>query len=192
MKKLTMLAAASALLAGSAVAQVSGSLGTDSTADVTINATVDPMVRISGLDGVMDFTLDAATLNSNFGNTRQTQRFCVYSNVNTTGDYNVAITGTPSGDTANPFRLLGSGSNALDFTVAFTDDFASPFKFIHYGTSYPRATTTGGLPRPTDTDCGNVTGGENTQLAVTFRNSEVLSTVADTYTGALTITVSAP
>ena len=52
--------------------------------------------------------------------------------------------------------------------------------------------TAGGLPRPTDLDCGNVSGGENAELVVGFRNSQVLAVPAGTYSGMLTITVSAP
>lgn len=192
MKKMTTLAAASVLMAGSAFAQVSGTLGTSSEADVSVEATIAKMVRIGGLDGLMEVAIDAARLNSNFGQSRESQRFCVYSNVNSTGDYLVEISSSnPRGPNGNPY-VLTNGTENLNYYVHFNDDFANPFNFINPGIQYSRSTTAGGLPRPTDLDCGNVSGGENAELVVGFRNSQVLAVPAGTYSGMLTITVSAP
>ena len=190
MKKYFLAVTAAAVVAFGAAAQGTGALGTESEASVEVNATIAPMVRISGLSD-MSFTIDANTLNNNFGSTRQSQQFCVYSNVTADGNYTVKVdSDKPRGPNGDPYTLVSTDGDELYHFIHVTDDFSSPFKFINPGIEYARSTTAGGLTRPTDLDCAS--SGLNTQLTVGFRNDRVLAAVAGDYTGTLTLTVAAP
>lgn len=191
MKKYFIAASAAAVIALGATAQGTGALsGTESEASVTVNATIAPMVRVAGLQD-LSFTIDADTLNNNFGSTRQSQQFCVYSNVTADGDYTVQVgSDKPRGPNGDPYTLVSSAGDQLNHFVHVTDDFANPFKFINPGLEYARSTTAGGLARPTDLNCTN--SGDNAQLTVGFRNARVLAAVAGDYTGTLTVTVAVP
>lgn len=195
MKKLLLATAVAALFAGAANAQ-DGTLGTTSTGGFEVTATVVPMVRISGLDDI-SLTIDPATLASNFGTTNGRTQFCVFSNVDATGAYNVRVLGSAPGDNANPYGLAGATSGTqLNHTVGFYDAAAYnsiAATFMRPSTQRASMNTRAGQARATTTDCSaNGLGGANASINVGIRNSVAIAALADTYAGDLTVVVSVP
>ena len=197
MKKLLIAAAASALFAGAAQAQTDGALSTtSSTGTFDVSAEVVPMVRISGLDDI-DLTIDPATLASNFGSTSGTTQFCVFSNYNALGAYNVRVVGAASSDTGNPYALTGgSTGTTLNHTVGYYDNAtysSTAATFMRNSLTRASENTRGGQARSTTTDCSsNGLGGSNSSLRVTIRNPQAIAALADTYAGTLDVVVSVP
>lgn len=198
MKKLIIAAAAaSALFAGAAHAQTDGSLsGTTSIGSFDINATVVPMVRISGLDNIT-LTIDPATLASNFGTTNGRTQFCVFSNVDAVGSYNVQVLGDTGDGLGNPYGLTGVGTNTkLNHTVGYYD--AATYNsvaalFMRQSIVRLSQNTQAGQQRATTTDCsGNGLNGSNSSINVGIRNAQAIAALADTYQGTLTVVVSVP
>ena len=195
MKKLITLAVATAALtAGMANAATDGALdGAASSGTLDVNVTVAPMVKISGLDDIT-LNIDAATINSNFGSTRGLSQFCVFSNVDALGSYNVDVTSPVFGANGNPFALLGAASGTnLNVTASYYDNaaydsIASTFQ-QNGGALDAMQNTRGGQARATTLDCN---GSDNSSLQVGVRNSEALAALADTYSSTLTVTVSVP
>lgn len=198
MKKLIIAAAAaSALFAGAAHAQTDGTLGSTSTGTFDINATVVPMVRISGLDNIT-LTIDPATLASNFGTTNGRTQFCVFSNVDALGTYNVQVTGTAGDGLSNPYGLTGvTTGTKLNHTVGYHDAAAylstSPTAFMRPSTVRASINTRNSQQRATTTDCsGNGLNGSNSSINVGIRNPVAMAALADTYQGTLNVVVSVP
>lgn len=199
MKKILLTAAAFALVAGAAHAQTDGALSqTSSTGTFDVNATVVPMVRISGLDNI-SLTIDPATLSSNFGTTSGITQFCVFSNVDAAGTYKVRVLGDAgnAGDFSNPYGLTGTSTGTvLGHTVGYHDNAAYHSvnaTFMRQSSNLTKINTKDGQARSTTTDCsGNGLGGSNSSLRVGIRNTNAIAALADTYTGTLSVVVSVP
>lgn len=196
MKKLIIAAAVSALFAGAAQAQTDGTLGTSSTGTFDVTATVVPMVRISGLDDI-NLTIDPATLASNFGTTNGRTQFCVFSNVDAAGSYNVRVLGEAGDGLANPYGLQGQTTGTkLNHTVGYYDAAAyssTAAQFMRQSTVRASLNTRAGQQRATTTDCsGNGLAGSNSSINVGIRNAQAIAALADTYEGTLTVVVSVP
>ncbi len=179
--------------AGVAQAATDGSLSSSSSVGtLDVNATIPEMVRISGLSD-LTFNLTVAAITSPSSNIVQASDFCVYSNVTTAGLYDISATGVASGDLANPFQLV-DGSNTLNHVVFLQDDpINSPFSgYAHYAQVKHYSTVAGGLARPTDINCGNLSGGTNSRVKVVLRKPQIMAAPAGTYTGTLTLTVAVP
>lgn len=197
MKKSLLLAAAAlaVMASGTANAATDGSLsGTSSTGTLDVNVTVDEMVRVSGLDD-LTLTIDAATIASNFGSTSAISNFCVFSNVDALGTYNVTVGGNAGDGLGNPYGLTGTSTGTqLNHTVGYHDggtynSIAAEF-MRPTGLTFTKTNTSDGQTRATDPDCVNV--GDNSSLRVTVRNPVALAALADTYTGTLSVIVSVP
>lgn len=202
MKKLMTIAAfAAATAALPALAQtnagtitgpgVDGQLSTSSsTGSFDVNAVIEPMVRISGLDN-LTIKPTPAQLTSQYNSfTDGTTKFCVYSNINADGDYKIQVTGQP-GTGGAPYSLSGPGGT-LNHLVYVSDDINNPLKpggagWTSNNTVKTYKTTAGGLPRPTALNCP---AGENASVYVRLMNADVLAAQAGTYTGTLTVIVS--
>lgn len=199
MKAMFLAAAAAAALAASPAAaqSVDGALSSTSstgTFDVTVN--VDEMVRVSGLDA-LTLNIDPATLASNFGSTSAITQFCVYSNVDAAGSYNVQVTGAPGDGLGNPYGLTGVDTGTrLDHTVGYWDNAtynSVAATFMRSSTVRASENTRNGQARSTTTDCSsNGLGGSNSSIRVTVRNANAIAALADTYEGTLSVIVSVP
>lgn len=194
MKKLIIAAAMTALTAGVAnAAPVDGALSsTSSTGSFDVSVNVAPMVRVSGLDDIA-LTINPTVLASNFGSTSGITQFCVFSNVDAAGSYNVQVTGNPGDGLANPYGLTGQTSGTrLDHTVGYWDNATyNSVAATFMRSSIVRASenTRNGQARATTTDCA---GGSNSSIRVTVRNANAIAALADTYTGTLNVVVSVP
>jgi len=196
-KKTLMAAAALAVLATGAQAETQGTLSqTSSTGTTVVTAVIPNMVSISGLNDVT-FNVTADDINNPyFGGIDKTEKFCVYSNVTTGGNYNISVSGTAGTDA--PYALTGTGG-ALDMAVWVSDDEANPFSGAGVGGNgfaFPGAVKTGyqtarSKARATDLACGNV-GGTNAALQLRLNDAEILAAIAGSYSGTLTLTVSVP
>jgi|GEM_PF-1507236 len=197
MKKLIFTAAALALFAGAAHAETDGVLSaTSSTGTFDVSATVVPMVRISGLDDIT-LTIDPATLASNFGTTSGRTQFCVFSNVDAAGAYNVQVLGAAGDGLGNPYGLTGQDQGGqLNHTVGYWDNAAYnsvAAQFMRPSITRASINTRNGQARATTTDCSsNGLGGSNASINIGIRNAEAIAALADTYTGTLTVVVSVP
>ena len=192
MKKL--LAAVAALaMATPAMASTDGVLSdTSSTGTLDITATVAEMVSIRGLDD-LTLNINAAAISGPSSHAAIAQsNFCVFSNVDAAGSYNISATGTPSGDSGNPFALAGAttGTN-LNYVVHLSDEKLVNDNQVQPGQVLSYTNTAGGQTRATDLNCSNA-GGENASVSVRVRDVVALAALADTYTGTLTVTVSVP
>lgn len=194
MKKLIIAAAMTALTAGVAnAAPVDGALSsTSSTGSFDVSVNIAPMVRVSGLDDIA-LTINPTILASNFGSTSGYTQFCVYSNVDTIGSYNVQVQGVASSDTGNPYALAGSQpGTSLNHTAYYWDGATHNSvgaTFMRNSTLRPSINTQDGQARATTTDCA---GGSNSSLRVMVRNPQAIAAVAGTYTGSLNVIVSVP
>jgi len=197
MKKFLFAVAATALLSGTAyAAPTDGTLGTTSTGSLDVQVNVAPMVSIRGLDDIT-LNINPATLASNFGHTDGRTQFCVYSNANAAGGYQVNVSGVASSDTANPYALAGATSGTtLNHTVGYYDNAtynSVAASFMRNSLTKEMENTRGGQSRATDLDCASGgLGGSNASLQVSVRNAVALAALADTYRGTLQVTVSLP
>ena len=192
--KSLVAAAALALVATAANAQSVSQ--TSSTSDTVITANIPNLVSIEGLNDVtFDITADDIN-NPYFGGVDKTEKFCVYSNVTSTGNYNISVSG-PAGTDA-PFALSGAGGN-LDMAVWVSDDENNPFSGAGIGGNgyaFPGGVKTGyqtarAESRATDLNCSNV-GGTNAALQLRLNDAEILAAIAGSYSGTLVLTVSVP
>lgn len=195
MKAVLIAASMLALSAGAAAAQDGPLSSTSSSADFDVTATVVKMVRVSGLDDIT-LTIDPATLASNFGTTNGRTQFCVFSNVDALGSYNVQVTGDAGDGLANPYGLTGASTGTkLNHTVGYYDAAAYnsvAAQFMRSSTVRASKNTQAGQVRATTTDCSGALGGSNSSINVGIRNAQAIAALADTYTGQLTVTVSVP
>ncbi|WP_454884406.1 hypothetical protein [Sphingomonas oryzagri] len=198
MNKLLSAVAAAALLGTAANASTAGNLDDrSSSGSLNIQATIVPMVQISGLDD-LSTTINAAQLASNFGTSTMRSQFCVYSNADTLGSYKVNVTTTtPSSDTGNPYALQGTATHSnLDYTVGYYDAAtysSTGAKFMRPSLTAAMQNTRDSQARATDTTCtAGGLGGANSSLQVGIRNAVALAALADTYTGTLNVVVSIP
>ncbi|MDB5714168.1 MAG: hypothetical protein JWO15_1565 [Sphingomonadales bacterium] len=197
MKKIIMLAAVAAFtLASPAMAAKDGKLSkNNSVGKLDITAVIPPMVRVSGLDDLRINVTPADLLNPYFNRQDAETKFCVYSNINAEGEYNITVDGDAAGPNSNgsPFALSGAGGK-LNYAVWVSDDVNNGFRSAGSGWTYPGythtgyKTTAGGLARPASISCSDV--GENAALHIGIDNSQILAAQAGKYKGTLTVTVS--
>ncbi|WP_143435421.1 hypothetical protein [Henriciella aquimarina] len=186
-KKLLLGAGVAALVAGAANAQ--SAFGETASEEVQINATVAPIVRISGLADELNFNLGEAFFNQSGPNTYQNDMFCVYSNVSDAGSYSITASGTPApAFGSNAWAIENTGGDILAFTMKVFD--GSLDRVVGPGdnwSGFSSAAWTG--TRPDTGDC--VDTGDNTRLQVTFSKDDVLGANAGEYTGSVTLIASA-
>jgi len=201
-KKLMLAAAVSFAVSSGAGAATQGTLGATSTGSYNINATIPPLVRISGLkDQTVTFTaadISAAVACGHCQVTTIEQKFCVYSNQNAAGGYGVTVTGykPPAGGPQNAgnetFGLQGNGT-FITMRVNYSDnpsnDYSHPFVTNNVELTGLTATA-GGNARPNTLDCSDIAGGVDASIIVGFPVDAILAAVQGTYTGTLTLTVS--
>jgi hypothetical protein len=197
MKKIIALAAvAVAIAATPAFAAKDGKLSkNDSVGKVDVTAVIPPMVRISGLTDMKINVTPADLLNPYFSRQDTETKFCVYSNINADGDYNITVDGdsAAAGGSHGPFTLGGAGGN-LDYNVWVSDDVNNGFRSGGSGYTWPGnvktgyKTTGGGLARPATIDCSDT--GNNSALHIGIDNAAILAAQAGKYKGTLTVTVS--
>jgi hypothetical protein len=194
MKKILVSAAiaAAALVAGQANANSDGVLSdTSSVGTLNINATVVPMVSIRGLDD-MTFTINSAAINGPSSHAViGISNFCVFSNVDADGSYNIKAEGSGA---ASAFTLAGAGtSTALPYIVHLLNTAGTNPNNGNANSGQVKNfnNTDGGQARATDLNCSNA-GGENAGVSVRVTDTAALAALADTYTGVLTVTVSVP
>jgi hypothetical protein len=187
-KKAMLVAAAAALSAGMAHAQDS-TFGTTSQDTVTINATVEPVVRISGLADSYTFNIGAAFLNSGNPNITQRPDFCIYSNVTSAGTFKISAQGVDAtGGNSNAWALV----NTLDGTqLPFNINVASGAlsNQVGPGDNFTQNAAARFGTRPNTADCSDT--GLNTQLVIAFDRNNVLASNAGSYTGTITLVASA-
>jgi len=183
-------------------AATDGTLGATSTGTFTINATLPKLVRISGLaDVTHTFTaaeISAAAAIAPYSPVLLPQNnFCVYSNDGTHGAYTLTVTGPagPAGGNEN-FGLVGGLGGSIPMRIWISD---KPANIYADSSLYPSTLPNGspvagfladndGNHRPYTLDCSDV--GKNATVAVQFPVTGLLSAVADTYSGTITIDVS--
>jgi len=186
-KKIALGVAATALVAVAGAAQAQDSqFGATSQDTFTLTATVDPVVRISGLTD-LTFNIGAAFLNGGNPNVTQRPYFCVYSNVTNAGTYELEVTGVPYGTGSdNRWSLNGSGGARLAYTVNNNTGSSASNRQLGPGDSFAFAANAFTGARPNTADCSDI-GGHNNQLVVAFSRGDVLAANAGTYTGTVTV-----
>lgn len=186
------LALASAALSAPAVAATEGTLSsTNSTGTMTVTTNIPKLVKISGLSDIT-FNPTAADLATGSGLQNASSRFCVYSNDTADGLYKIKVDGLAGSELNSgelKFGLTGPGG-VLDLGVWVSDQANNPYTRNAFpGREYANLkTTAGGQTRPTTLNCG---GNNNASMAFRLKNSGILAMTAGSYTGTLTLTVSA-
>lgn len=181
-KKILLGVAATALIAGAAQAQDS-QYGATSQDTFNLTATVDPVVRVSGLTD-LTFNIGAAFLNSSNPNITQRPNYCVYSNVTSAGTYELEVTGVAFGTGSDNRWKLSGPNGALAFTVNNNTGALSHQMGPNDSFAFTAAAKTG--TRPNTGDCSDI-GGSNNQLVVAFSRADILAASAGTYTGVVTV-----
>lgn len=186
-KKVLAGAAAAGLMVGAAYAQDS-TFGEESQDTISIEATVEPVVLVSGMPDTLNFTLGDAFFNQAGPNTTQRPMFCIYSNVTSLGSYSLSAIGTDAaGGNSNAWALTGAGGE-LPFNINVSDGVQS--RQVGPGdnfSGFSTAARTG--TRPNTADCSDT--GDNTQIIVAFSKVDVLAANAGDYTGSITLVASA-
>jgi spore coat protein U-like protein len=185
LRKLAVGIAIAVLGVGAAQAQTNGTFGSSSTGTFSVNATVDPVVRISGLNN-LTFAIGASFLNGSNPNVNQDFDYCVYSNVSSLGSYKLSVSGTPGpAFGSNAWLLQGAGTDVLPFYVNSDDGTTErqmgptdEFDFIAAGEGV----------RPDTSDCSDT--GENTEITVAIKRSDILAANAGSYAATVTVTAS--
>lgn len=187
LKKVLATAAFAALATGAAHAQDS-LFGATSEDSVTINATVDPIVRISGLPDSMTFNLGAAFFNQSGPNTTQRPKFCVYSNVTSAGSFTLSAQGLDATDGNSNAWALTNSDDGTELAFNVNADDGTTARQIGPGDNFAfEAAARNG--RPNTGDCSDT--GNNMELIVAFSKTDVLAANAGSYTGAITLVASA-
>lgn len=162
-----------AAIATAGYAANQGTVGFNSTGDLTITMDVTDDVRISALQ---DLNFGAL---AGVGDT-ETSTACIYRNATTISrNYEVTAVGNGAG---GAFLLTGTNGATVPYSVTFND------------------TTTGGVatlmtsgdPAPGTNASGtiNCDSGNNAEIIVDISTAAALAAPADAYTGILTLTVS--
>ncbi len=174
MKKLLLAAAAIALSTGTAHAANQGTLGATSTGDITITASVQARVRITGLADVSWTNQDPGTAATN------AQDVCVWSNTSTKG-----YTVTARGDGASNAFTLANGALTVPYSVQWN---ASAGQTT--GTALTTGSASGTLTSTAATN-QTCTAGESASLVVGISAADLGGMQAATsYSGVLTLVVS--
>lgn len=185
LRKLVVGAALVVLGMGAAHAQTDGTFGSTSTGTFTLNATIEPMVRVSKLNN-LTFNIGPAFLNGSNPNTNQRFDYCVYSNVSSLGTYKLSLDGGTAG-AGNAWLLNGSGGNTLAFVVNSNDGLTE--RQLGAGDSFTFSSAARTGVRPNTADCSDT--GENTKLIVAITRNAILAANADTYSGTVKVIASA-
>lgn len=174
MKKLLLAAAAIALSTGTAHAANQGTLGATSTGDITITASVQARVRITGLADVSWTNQDPGTAATN------AQDVCVWSNTSTKG-----YTVTARGDGASNAFTLANGALTVPYSVQWN---ASAGQTT--GTALTTGSASGTLTSTAATN-QTCTAGKSASLVVGISAADLGGMQAATsYSGVLTLVVS--
>ncbi len=185
LRKLVVGLAVAALGVGAAHAQTNGTFGSTSTGSFTLNATVDPVVRVSGLNN-LNFSIGAAFLNGTSPNINQRFDYCVYSNISDLGSYRLAVGGTPGpAVSSNAWLMAGTGPDTLPYFV--NSDDGTTDRQMGPGDTFQFASAGNGT-RPDTSDCADT--GENTELVVAIRRQDILAANAGSYTATVLVTAS--
>jgi hypothetical protein len=200
MKKILLAAATSLVFAGAAGAATQGQPdSTASTGSIVVNATIPPLVQISGLsDQSVTFTAAqiAAAAGSNSSVGQVAESFCVYSNTSAVGGYGITISGIvpAKGGPSNPgnetFGLTGAGGT-IPMRVNFWDDVHNQFALgipVNGTEITGLATNASSGTRPNSMTCADV-GGSDAGINITFPAAGVLAAIAGIYSGTVTLTV---
>ena len=164
-----------AAIATTGYAANQGSVGFNSTGDLTITMNVNDDVRISALAD-LDFGDFTGT-----GDTR-TSPACIYRNAGTLDrDYQVTAVGSGPG---GAFVLTGVSGATIAYTVTFTDLTTAPTTSTALTSGTP---IVGSNAEPT-TDC-NSGADNNAEIVVDISTAAASAAPADAYTGLLTLTV---
>ncbi len=202
-KKLLIVAAATAAIAGPAAAATQGTLGATSTGSFHVGVRLPLLVDISGLTDI-HHTFTAAEISSAAAVAPYTpvilpkHDFCVYSNNGVDGyAYALTVSG-PAGPAGGNeyFGLNGPGGSAIPMRIWVSDN---PTNIYADSALYPNTLPNGskitgfkadnaGHGRPATLDCSDT--GDNATVAVQFPVVGLLSAVAGHYHGHITITVS--
>lgn len=185
-KKIALGAAVALLAAGAAQAQTNGTFGTTSTGTFEIDATLQPVVRVSGLDN-LNFTIGAAFLNGSNPNVNDRFDYCVYSNVSSAGTYRLSVDGGTPG-TGNAWLLTGT-AGTLPFFVNNSDYSSGSNNQMGPGDTFTfRANGRTGA-RPNTVGCSDT--GENTRITVAITRDDILAANAGAYEGTVRVIASA-
>ena len=187
LKKMVLGVAATALVGFAGAAQAQDSqFGATSQDTFALTATIDPVVRISGLTD-LTFNIGAAFLNGGNPNVTQRPNYCVYSNVTSAGTYELEVTGVAFGTGSdNRWALSGPGGARLAYTVNNNTGASASNRQLGPGDSFAFAANAMTGSRPNTGDCSDI-GGFNNQLIVAFSRGDVLAANAGTYTGTVTV-----
>ena len=168
-------AAASIVLADSAMASTQGIFGPTSTGSVVINASVPGRVRISNLSDVTFANVDPTAVASN------AQNVCVWSNTSTRG-YTITATGSGA---ANAFTLASGALPVAPYTVQWAQTSGQTS-----GTSLTASSAlTGQTSTAINSDCS--AGPPASASLIVSMSTAVLQsmTAGVTYNGTLTLVV---
>lgn len=160
---------------------ISGNNG-NSTGTVVISAEVPKRVRISGLENVTFGDL-GGQYNTAVGanDISNTQGVCIWS---TSRSYSLTATGTAAG-----FELAANTASnpALPYSVSWAEDASATAVALDSGVQYPNNFATNNE----SSDCRNDVATNQAQLTVTISGDDIEKALADSYSGTLTIEVSA-
>ncbi len=185
LKKLVVGAALAVLSVGVAHAQpTDGTFGSTSTGSFSVNATLDPVVRVSRLDN-LTFNIGAAFLNGSNPNINDRFDYCVYSNVSSAGTYKLSVNGGTPG--AGNAWLLTGPNGTLPFFVNSRDGVTE--RQLGNGDLFTFSSAARHSARPNTGDCSDT--GENTQIIVAIRRADILAANAGSYTGVVQVIASA-
>lgn len=163
----TLIAFSSATVAP--VMAASGDLGTTSSAEVTIEASIANLVRISRLDNIDLGEFDGTN------DLEAAENFCVYRN----GAANYQLTASTS---EGAFELV-SGDDRLGYSVFIKDSAAAGT-----GSELTYNTALTGLDNA-DTSSLSCSDSDNTTVTVSIANEALAAVPAGSYAGTLTLTV---
>lgn len=166
-----------AISGGAAHAATQGSLGSTSTGNVSISASVAQRVQITGLNDVVFTNVDPGTAVSS------AQNICVWSNGSTKG-YNITATGSGA---SNAFTLSSAALPVAAYTVEYAGSSGQTS-----GTALTAGTALTGLTS-TATHATCSTGPSATGSLIVKMSASALQgmTAGASYTGTLTLVVAA-
>lgn len=166
----------SLLPAVSAHAAQQGALGATSTGNITITATIPPLVQISNLSDLAFTNLDGKT------DARMAENVCVWSN-SATRSYTIRASGNGGAGTA--FTLASTGVPEIPYSVAWTGTSGAAT-----GTALTATTTSAAFTSSAITPLCVVGATPTATLAVTIPAGSQETMVANAnYTGILTLLV---
>lgn len=151
-----------------------GSLGDSSTGSSTVSATVNSLVKISG---VSDFDFGSYSGSGNFS---LSQNLCVWTNVSA-ATYKVKVRG--SGE-SYAFTVVNAQSATIPFAVKWNNASGTSGNF---SLTADQLTDSLANANTNSQSCG---GSANANLQIIFTQNDLLSSRPGTYTGVLTVILS--